>query len=170
MTTLESALSIFPFGRIRRHHGIEHATLQVLAERYPGRSLAGYSDTGGFWVVGDVPTEDLAAAVGQAIARLQAGEKSLAIHPQCGTNFVAGGMVAGLLAWLAMLPSFGRKRSRRLPLVVALVTLGTIISQPLGPWLQAKVTTSPDVGTLHAHQITRYVGSNLPLHRVLLKP
>jgi len=31
MTTLESALSIFPFGRIRRHHSIEHATLQVLA-------------------------------------------------------------------------------------------------------------------------------------------
>jgi hypothetical protein len=48
-------------------------------------------------------------------------------------------------------------------------TLCTIFSQPLGPWLQAKVTSSPVVGTLHAHLITRYVGSNLPLHRVLLK-
>ena len=44
MTTLESALSIFPFGRIRRHHGIEHATLQVLAERFPNRALAGYCE------------------------------------------------------------------------------------------------------------------------------
>ncbi|GAP12887.1 hypothetical protein LARV_00627 [Longilinea arvoryzae] len=169
MPTLKNILAILPFERIRRHHGIEHATLQVLAEQNPYRSLAGYSDAEGFWVVGEVPTEELQAAVAQAIARLIAGEKRLAIHPNCGTNFVASGMVAGSLAWLAMLPSRGRRRSERWSLVVVLSTLGLLLSQPLGPWLQANVTTSADVGTLHVQQITRYVGSNLPLHRIVLK-
>lgn len=169
MSTLDRILAIFPFQRIRRHHGIEHATLQVLAEKYPHRSLAGYSDAEGFWAVGDVPSEDLEAAVAQAIARLKAGEVNLAIHPHCGTNYVASGMAAGSLAWLAMLPSRGRRRFDRLPLVVALVTFALILSQPLGPWLQARVTTSPDVGTLHADQIIRYTRSDVPLHRVLIK-
>ncbi len=169
MSTLERILAIFPFQRIRRHHGIEHATLQVLAEQNPRRSLAGYSDAQGFWVVGDVPTEELEAAVAQAIARMKAGETGLAIHPHCGTNYVASGMAAGGLAWLAMLPSGGRRRFDRLPIVVALATFGLILSQPLGPWLQAKVTTSPDVGTLHADQIIRYARSDMPLHRVLVK-
>jgi hypothetical protein len=169
MSTLARILAIFPFERIRRHHGIEHATLQVLAEQFPRRSLAGYSDAEGFWVVGDLPTEELEAAVTQAIARLKAGEVKLAIHPHCGTNFVASGVAAGSLAWLAMLPSRGQRRFERWPLVVALTTFGIILSQPLGPWLQARVTTSPDVGTLHPDQIIRYTRSDIPLHRVLLK-
>lgn len=169
MSTFERILKALPFERIRRHHGIEHATLQVLAERNPHRSLAGYSDAEGFWVVGELPTEELEAAVAQAIARLKAGEKGLAIHPHCGTNFVASGLAAGSLAWLAMLPSRGRRRAERWPLVVVLVTFAFILSQPLGPWLQAKVTTSAEVGTLHADQIIRYTRSNAPLHRVLVK-
>ncbi len=30
--------------RIRRNHGLEHATLHVLAERHPGQPVAGHSD------------------------------------------------------------------------------------------------------------------------------
>ena len=50
------------FSRIRRNHGLEHATLTTLAGRFPRRPLAGYSDPGGFWIVGNVETEALADA------------------------------------------------------------------------------------------------------------
>jgi hypothetical protein len=40
--------------RVQRNHGLEHATLHILSQRYPKQSLSGHSDTGGFWIIGDV--------------------------------------------------------------------------------------------------------------------
>ena len=66
--------------RVRRNHGLEHATLHILSQRYPKRSLAGHSDTGGFWILGDVSIEDVYEAVEEALSRLRNGEKHLAVH------------------------------------------------------------------------------------------
>jgi hypothetical protein len=66
--------------RIRRNHGLEHATLHVLAKYLPQTMIAGHSDAGGFYIIGDVPTETMNSAVQEAIARLRAGESKLAIH------------------------------------------------------------------------------------------
>ncbi len=99
-----------PFSRLQRNHGLEHATLHMLAERHPHLSLAGHSDMGGFWILGNVETEDLRAAVNEALTRMQQGEHELSIHPNCGTNFVATGALAGLAAWTGML---GAGRSTR---------------------------------------------------------
>lgn len=99
----------FPIiSRIRRNHGLEHASLNILNQRFPDRTLAGYSSPSGFFVLGDLATEDLREAVMQALTRLQTGERHLAIHPNCGTNYVASGFVAGLLAWLGMAGEIGR--------------------------------------------------------------
>ena len=51
--------------RTRQHHAIEHATLHLLAARFPGKSFAGYSDPGGFTVYGDV--DAAALCVGNAL-------------------------------------------------------------------------------------------------------
>ena len=66
------------FSRIRRNHGLEHATLHVLSKRFSGKNLAGHSDTRGFWLLGDVPTEEVESAVSEALERLKGGEKALA--------------------------------------------------------------------------------------------
>ena len=158
-----------PFSHIRRNHALEHATLQVLANRNSTYRMAGYSDANGFWMMGDVPTEEVQAAVSEALQRLEGGEHSLAIHPNCGTNFVAAGMLAGTLAWVAMLGSEGgwRRRLERWPILVSLVTLGMILAQPLGPMLQERVTTSPDPRGMRVTSIQREQRGSMPVHRIL---
>jgi hypothetical protein len=135
--------------RTRRNHGLEHATIHLLARQFPNRPLAGHSNPTGFILLGDVPTEAVRGAVAQALARMQNGERHLAIHPGCGTNYVATGAIAGLFAWLVMLGARdSRERLSRLPLVILAATLGFILGQPLGPILQQKITTDGDPADL----------------------
>ena len=46
----------------------------------------------------------LAAAVDEALRRMQAGERELAVHPGCGTNIVASGLLAGVCSRSAAVP------------------------------------------------------------------
>jgi hypothetical protein len=157
--------------RIRRHHALEHATLQLLSEKYPRVTLAGYSDWRGFWVVGRINTQDLQLTVDEALLRLKNGESQLAIHPNCGTNYAVGGLLAGTVAWLATLgagPGW-KKKLDRWPLVVTLATLALIFAQPLGLQLQAHVTTQADPGRLVVSEIRYYERERIPVHRVLTR-
>jgi hypothetical protein len=164
-----SVLDWGPFSRIRRNHALEHATLQVLAKRNPAYRMAGYSDARGFWMMGEVPSAEVQDAVTEALLRLEGGEHNLAIHPNCGTNFVAAGMLAGSLAWIAMLGSEGnwKQRLERWPILVSLVTLGMILAQPLGPFLQARFTTAAAPRGMRVVGIQREQRGETPVHRIL---
>lgn len=168
MEYLDRVLNFPIISRVRRNHALEHATLQILATKNTRLSAAGYSDPNGFHILGNVSTDQLRNAVNEALRRLQAGEEHLAIHPNCGTNFAATGIIAGSLAWLAMVGSGASFRSKldRWPAVVMLVTLGTIFSQPLGPFLQEHITTDGDVGELEVTEITRLERQGTPVHRI----
>jgi hypothetical protein len=161
---LESPL----ISRIRRNHGLEHATLQVLAKHFPHQAMAGYSYPGGFLLVGNIQTEKLRESVEEALERLRNGEHGLAIHPGCGTNYLTTGVLAGLAGGVAMLGAGRRIRDRleRLPLAFALATLGVIISQPLGRALQEWVTTDGNPGDLQVLEIMRYEQGRLVIHRI----
>ncbi|OJX40469.1 MAG: hypothetical protein BGO78_05600 [Chloroflexi bacterium 44-23] len=158
-----------PILRIRRNHALEHATLQILAQQNKASRLAGLSGTFGFWVIGQVDSEDLIQAAQEARKRLMSGEHSLAIHPNCGTNFVTSGIIGGLFAWLATLsmPKTWRDRVDRLPNIISLVTIGLIFAQPLGPKMQEWVTTESQLGSLHLTEVQRFMERNPPAHRVL---
>ncbi len=169
MGLLDSFLSVPAVSRVRRNHGLEHATLNILAEQFPRLHLAGHSDVAGFWVIGDVSTEVVAEAIGLALERMKAGEQELAIHPNCGTNFVTAGAAAGIAAWLVMLTSGRplRQKLERLPMVISLATLAIIIAQPLGLILQARVTTSGKPGNLLVTQISAGQQGRFLAHRVV---
>jgi hypothetical protein len=154
--------------RIRRNHGLEHATLHILSQRYPKQSLAGHSDTGGFWVIGDVSIEDVYEAVEEARSRLKNGEKHLAVHRNCGTNFVTSGVMAGLAAAAAMLGVGTRVRDKleRLPVAMFLATIALIFSQPVGFFLQERVTTSADPGNMQVVEIVVSRKGRMKAHRV----
>jgi hypothetical protein len=164
-----SPLSFSPVSRVRRNHGLEHATLHILAQRDFRRPLAGHSDMSGFWILGDVTTEELGSAVQEALNRLRGGEYDLAIHPNCGTNFVASGFLAGSVAFLGMLGSGRRTRDRleRLPLVITLATLALIAAQPLGLLLQKQVTTSGDPEALEILEIIASQRGRFKTHRII---
>jgi hypothetical protein len=142
--------------RTRRNHGLEHATINVLSERFPGLRLAGYSTPYGFSIVGPVSREALTDAIDEALQRVSAGRRGLVIHERCGTNFVAGGLLAGLAAWLGMQGSRRNARSQleRLPLVILLSTLALLYSPAVGTWLQRNVTTTSQLIGVEVERIT----------------
>jgi hypothetical protein len=165
---LSGLLELPVVSHIRRNHGLEHATLHVLANYLPHTMIMGHSDAGGFWIIGDVPSELLHAAVQEALARLRAGEAELAVHPNCGTNYVAAGVMAGLAGASAMLGSGRRWQDRlsRLPFAAAFATIALIVSQPVGMALQRNVTTSPDLSSLEVVSITHRTRGRVTTHRI----
>ena len=171
MTLLTRFITVTPFTRVRRHHALEHATLQILAKNNPRVSMMGYSDVRGFWLVGNVSTEAVRDAVDEALSRLRAGESQLAIHPNCGTNFVVTGLFAGAAAWLVMAFSQGswRRRIENFPLAVAAGTMGAVLAQPLGLKLQARVTTDAQPGEMKVMEIVVYEMRGVVTHRVITR-
>lgn len=157
--------------RVRRNHAIEHATLSVLARKNPNYRLAGYSDPLGFWILGQVSCDELQTALDEAQSRLRGGEYGLAIHPNCGTNFATTGVLAGTAAWLAMLGSGRSTRAKleRLPLVMSLVTITMIFAQPLGPFLQARLTTDGHIGSQHVVEVRCYQRRGIPAYRIITR-
>lgn len=168
---LENALNHPTVARIRRNHGLEHATIHILSKKIPRLSMAGHSDAGGFWLVGDVETGVVRAAVQEALTRLRAGEQELAIHPNCGTNFVTAGTAAGLAGALAMFGAGRRWRDKveRLPLAMTMATLALMMAQPLGFLLQERVTTSGKPGELEVVDIVHTRRGQFQAHRVVTR-
>jgi hypothetical protein len=154
----------------RRNHALEHATLHVLAEKYSHQPMAGHSNPTGFFILGNLPTEDVQSAANQALTRLRSGESELAIHPGCGTNLATTALLAGTLAWLALRgakSTFGR--IIRIPFALAFALLGVLVSQPLGPIIQQKITTDADMGDLQLVDVHLSSHGRLTTHRVITK-
>ncbi len=154
--------------RVRRNHALEHATIHVLSRRYRDLHVVGRSTPNGFILYGDLPTDAVHEAAQEALERLGAGERHLAVHPTCGTNAVAAGTLAGLGAFLVLSP---RRRSvaewlSRLPTVILFTTLGFILGQRLGLALQASLTTDPRVGGLRVVAVVREEHGPMVLHHV----
>ena len=151
----------------RRNHALEHATLQILSPKYPARPLGGHSNPTGFMILGDVAVDDLRTAVEEALERLRAGERDLAIHPGCGTNYATSGLLAGSLAWFGLKGKGAwHKKLWRIPFILPLVVLVWELSKPLGPKLQAKVTTEADLGAM---EIVSVEMIRPALHRVITR-
>jgi hypothetical protein len=157
--------------RVRRIHGLEHATIHILSQRFPGVPLAGHSNPTGFWLLGEVPTPAVESAVYEAIQRLSRGEKRLAIAPLCGTNVVAIGTLTGLAASLSFWSAPKRLRDKldRLPVAITLSTLAVFAALPLGVWLQAHVTTSAEANGLNVKAVQRSQRGGITAHQVFIQ-
>ncbi len=154
----------------RRNHALEHATLHVLAAKYPDRHMAGHSNPTGFFVLGDLSMEDIQSAAAQALDRLRAGESNLAIHAGCGTNLATAALLGGMLAWFVMQgakSTFGRLL--RVPLAVVFALAGVALSRPLGPVIQANITTEANVGDLRIVEVRPSLRGRLTAHRVITR-
>jgi hypothetical protein len=152
----------------RRNHALEHATLHVLAEKYPTKPMAGHSNPTGFFILGNLSTEEVQEAVQRALTRLRAGERELAIHAGCGTNLATSTLVAGSFAWFILR---GGKTTLgkliRLPLAVLFALVGSVVSQPLGPVIQQKITTDAEMGNLQVTDVRPAMSGRMKAHRVL---
>ena len=150
----------------RRNHALEHATLHVLARTHK-TSMGGHSNPTGFFIFGELLTEDIRTALGEAYNRLRAGERELAIHPGCGTNLIATAFLPATMAWL---PISGARSTRwrlmLIPLALVFGVFGFFLSKPLGPWLQRNITTEPNLGNMQVIDITLV---RKGVHRIITK-
>lgn len=143
--------------RIRRNHGLEHATIHVLSRHMKNMSMAGRATVTGFYVYGNVATEEIERAALEALDRMRAGEHGLAVHPNCGTGLVTAGVmtsVAALAGTAGVRQGFGEKISR-LPTVILLSVLSLMLAQPLGLAIQQHITTLGDPGNTEIVEVSR---------------
>ncbi len=129
---------------LRRNHALEHATIVVMMERSPRRKLNGFSDDDGFFVQGVRSTDEVDSAAREALRRMRAGEKGLAIHRNCGTTIVA----ANLLAAVFFLGAVGLGLYMNWPLYLMIlggIALSLLLRVPLSLLLQRFVTTDADL-------------------------
>jgi len=160
-----SILDIPAIVRVRRNHALEHATMHVLARHHRTLRLVGRSSFGGFHIYGQVDTEALASAASEALVRLQNGERELAVHPRCGTNIALAGVLAGVSTFGVM---SGRSHSKldKLPQVVLAATAAILVAQPLGGWVQSRITTTPNVNGIYIENFTRQERGGMIAHHV----
>ena len=129
--------------------------------------MAGHSNPTGFFLLGDVQTEDIKIAAMEAFNRLNAGESGLAVHPGCGTNIATTALLAGTFAWA---PLRGARstfwRVWLIPIAIVFAVFGYLLSKPLGPWLQKYITTEADLGDM---QIVDIVPVRKGMHRIITK-
>jgi hypothetical protein len=152
--------------RIRRNHGLEHATIHMLSAKHSGFSAQGNSDHRGFHlnIYGDIKEEDVVTAVNEAYKRMKAGEHHLAVHPNCGTVL----MTTATMATLAAQTSLGLEQKRQrsdtmnwsvlmngLPTAVIAVVLALILSKPVGIHLQERFTTEGNLGNMTIKSIRK---------------
>ncbi|NIM95133.1 MAG: hypothetical protein GTO18_15660 [Anaerolineales bacterium] len=156
--------------RIRRNHALEHATIHVLSASNPRTTIVGRSDSKGFFLYTNLPQDVIEEGVQLALARLRAGERGLAVHPNCGTNLVTSGFLSGTAAFLSMQGIGNEKRSNpldRLPMAILAALIGLLIAKPIGRSIQQHVTTDADPGSLEILSIRPMLNRRRKLYRIL---
>jgi len=149
---------------VRQNHALEHATVAVLQMRKEGRvRLAGRAGIDGFYLYGDISTEALEDAAGEALRRLQAGEKGLAVSPFCGTNLVVSGLAAGVASMFA---GRGHKGLGKFIRIAEASIFATVAAQPLGRVVQKHLTTKSDLDSIRITQVIKIGEGKATRHKV----
>ncbi len=102
-----------------------------------------------FFLMGNLTIQEAKDAADLALARLQHGEKHLAIHPGCGTNLAVTGFCTAVGAMITLSGANSRKeRWNRFSSLVSMSSLMVMISRPLGINAQKYITTDAEVSGL----------------------
>ena len=151
--------------KTKRNHGLEHGTISlILSGLQHHQPMAGYSIPGGFFVVGDVTTDQVKDCSREALSRMQRGEEELAVSPFCGTNIVVTAMLTSLSSVIGY--TLGGRGLRGLNRAFSNSALAIVAAQPLGRSVQRRYTTSADVASMRIESITRHKLGKLTVHWV----
>lgn len=159
--------------RLRRNHGLEHATIHVLSEKHKHFSAQGNSTPQGFHlnIYGDVSEADVLDAVEEAFRRMKKGEHHLAVHPNCGTVLLTTAVLTTLAAQAVFAVEQKKHRTMNLtmianalPAAILAAIAALIVSRPIGVHLQARYTVEGDLKGMQIVSIRKVTPS--PLTRV----
>ncbi len=126
---------------LRGNHALEHATINVLEEKFGYQGLAGMANENGFIIQGMVDPLHLEMAAAAGLRRLQQREDSLVIHDRCGTSILAANFVTSVIFLLLLLQT----GMFNLINVLLAIFLAQIIGPIVGKIIQRYLTTSTQV-------------------------
>ncbi len=130
--------------RVRKNHSLEHATVNVLEERY-GKTLriGGLAYSDGFSLSGpDLPSPyEVLDAAREGIYRMTKGETHLALHPRCGTSIATTNFLLSL-GFIVVLFFYNHLSLLN---IAAVFILANILAKPLGLTVQRFFTTYRDI-------------------------
>jgi hypothetical protein len=136
--------------RLRQNHALEHATINVIEQRYRTRGVVGMPDPNGFHLRGRVSPDTVTSATQEAFRRLKRGEVDLAWNRRCPTSLVGTQvllavvfLVVALLVW---------REFTAPPVLIALLG-GALLGPPISPFLQRWLLVDPDPGTLQFRDV-----------------
>ncbi len=128
---------------VRKNHALEHATINVLEERYGERpDLSGLAKEEGFIIRGNITPDEIYDAALEGLARLKRGEYELAIHPRCGTSILVGNFIFSLLFLILLFIT----HTFSIWNVFFALVFSAFIGKFAGEWIQRYFTTDPHVG------------------------
>ncbi len=141
----------FTNAQVRKNHALEHATANVLEEKYGVKWVAGMAFKNGFKLYGQLPDPVmLIEAAQEGLARLQHGEKHLALHPRCGTALIIGQFLFALLFVIM----FFFMEYFSLTGILFVFAMAILLHKPLGMLTQKYLTTSTDVEDMHINNVS----------------
>ncbi len=125
-------------GAVKQNHALEHATIVLLSRRFPEVRLSGISFAAGFFVFGEVPTEEVNHCAEEALFLLRTSQPELAVHERCGTNLAVSALLTGLSAMSVarLRRPYGSANN-----VILASTAAMILARPLGLTVQRYITT-----------------------------
>jgi hypothetical protein len=144
-------LDFAPILRIRRNHGLEHATVHMLQRKFKDLKVSGWSSPFGFVLLHNAPADMMETAAHDALKRMKKGEAELAVHPNCGTNLITTGVLTTLVGVLFLWRH--RLTGARLQRALFFMILALMAGQPLGMSIQRNFTTEGDPGDMEIHNV-----------------
>ena len=141
--------------------------MHVLARRIHEVRLVACADWAGFTVFGQVPTDILIEAVTEGLERMRAGEKSLVLHPNCGTNIaVPLGLCGGLVIGAVSLP-----RNWRFTRFFFIFLAGVAFAhrKRLSQQVQKALTTTTNLDITRLRSVRQISLGKLQITRVVLQ-
>ena len=150
-------------GAVKQNHALEHATIVLLARKFPDTRLSGISFAAGFFVFGELPTEAIRPVAEQALQLLRTSQPELAVNERCGTNLAVAGMLTGLSA--AAVARLRRPYGTANNVILA-STAALILARPLGLTVQRFVTTQTPNASMTITKVSPMNVFGAPAHFV----
>jgi hypothetical protein len=136
--------------QMRQNHALEHATINVIRQRFRQSGITGMPAKDGFHIRGRVTPDTVVSATQEALRRLKRGERELAFSRNCPTSLVSTQVVLTIV-FLAIVLTIWREFTAP-PFLIALLG-GALLGPPVSPYLQRLLLVAPKPGTLQFRDV-----------------
>ena len=129
---------------LRKNHGLEHATANILEKEFGYRNIAGYAEEDGFYIIGVPSILEVEQAACKGLSLMKKGYSDLAIHKKCGTSITTANFISAVV-FLTLIFFSGHFSITNM---IIAILLANITGPLLGQYVQKYFTTSGDVAEM----------------------